>query len=61
MIEPLRIKDICERMEEIYSPNGCFIKLTISEKVAIGLNVNVSAEKVKEAILATPRIKLKED
>ena len=61
MIEPLRVKDICECMEEIFSPNGCYLKLIISEKVAVGLNVNVCAEKVKEAILQTPRIKMKDD
>lgn len=60
-IEKTLLGDICEYMKEVYSQEGCCLKIKLSEKTINGLELQIKAKDIKNFILSTPRINLKEN
>jgi len=60
-IEKTLLGDICEYIKEVYSQEGCYLKLRLSEKTINELELQIKAKDVKTFILNTPRINLKEN
>ena len=59
-IEKTLLGDVCEYMKEVYSQEGCALKIKLSESTINALELQIKAKDVKSFILNTPRINLKE-
>mmetsp|Transcript_31838 Transcript_31838/g.28885 ORF Transcript_31838/g.28885 Transcript_31838/m.28885 type:complete len:330 (+) Transcript_31838:900-1889(+) len=59
-IEKTTLGDICKSVKEVYSPRGCFLSFKLDRNAIEGLKLDIDASTVKESIIKTPRIKLKD-
>jgi DNA-directed RNA polymerase III subunit RPC1 len=59
-IEKTLLGDIASYIKEVYTPRGCYLSVKI-DIVAVGaLMLEINVDSIKKAILATPKIKVKE-
>ncbi len=63
-IEKIKLKRICKYIKEVLSPEGCYIKIKLNEGYIKSSNLDISIQKVKEALLLNKKklsMKLKEN
>jgi len=60
-IEKTLLGEICEYIKEVYSNEGCKLKIKLSEKTINSLELQIKAKDVKNFILNTARIYLKDN
>ena len=60
-IEKTLLGEICEYIKEVYSQEGCKLKIKLSEKTINSLELQIKAKDVKNFILNTARIYLKDN
>lgn len=54
------LSHIAKSVQQIYSPGGCYIQIELDREVIENLKLELSAEKVRQAILTNGKLKLKE-
>jgi len=59
-IETTKLSEILEYIKEVMSPKGCYLKLKLDKTAIENLKLEVNMEKIKESILTTKKLKLKE-
>jgi len=59
-IEKTHVGDICDWIKECYNKTGCYLLLSLSMETINALQLQITAEDVKQAIVTRPRSKLKE-
>lgn len=59
-IEKTELGDIAEYIKEVYTPQGCYLSIKIDQKAIDALKLEVSIESIKQSIIKTPKIKVKE-
>jgi len=59
-IEKTILGDIAKYIKEVYTPRGCFLEVKLDLKAVTALKLELTINDVKNAILKTPKIKIKE-
>ena len=59
-IEKTMLGEICESISIVLRPLGAYLEFVLDEKAIASLQLDVTAESAKEAILDTPKLKLKD-
>lgn len=52
--------DVAEYISEVYSPQGCYLSIKLDLKAIAALQLEVTIDTIKESIVKTPRLKIKE-
>jgi DNA-directed RNA polymerase III subunit RPC1 len=53
--------DICKYIKEVYSPKGCYLSIKLDQEIIDALKLELTIEKIVEAILTKRKMKLKPD
>ena len=59
-IETTRLGGIASYIKEVYTPRGCFLEVEIDLEAIEALKLELSIQQIVKAIVATPKIKVKE-
>ena len=59
-IETTKLSEILEYIKEVMSPKGCYLKIKLDTKTIDLLKLEINLDKIKEAILNTKKLKLKD-
>jgi len=59
-IEKTMLGEICESISIVLRPLGAYLEFVLDEKAIASLQLDVTAESAKDAILDTPKLKLKD-
>lgn len=59
-IEKTELGDIAEYIKEVYSPEGCYLSIKIDMAAINALQLEVTVESIKQSILKTAKLKVKE-
>lgn len=59
-IEKTLLGDIAKYIKEVYTPRGCFLEVKLDLNTIDALKLELSINDVKNAILKTPKMKVKE-
>ena len=59
-VEKTILGDVCTYIKEVYSPHGCYLSFKLDLKTIEALKLDINVHTIKEAIIKTPRIKLKD-
>ena len=59
-IEKTELGDVAEYISEVYSPQGCYLSIKLDLKAISALQLEVTIDTIKESILKTPKLKIKE-
>jgi DNA-directed RNA polymerase III subunit RPC1 len=59
-IETTKFSEILEYIKEVMSPKGCYLKLKLDKNVIENLRLEINMDEIKEAILTTKKLKIKE-
>ena len=59
-IEKTELGDVAEYIKEVYSPQGCYLSLKIDIAASEALQLEVTIESIKDSILKTGKLKVKE-
>jgi len=52
---------VSRSIEEVYKPGACYIDVRLDPDTLSALQIEISAHSVRKAILAAPKLKLKEN
>ena len=58
-MEKTTLGEICESISVVLRPSGAYLEFVLDEKAIAALQLDVTAESAREAILAAPKLKLK--
>lgn len=59
-IETTKFSEILEYIKEVMSPKGCYLKLKLDKNAIENLRLEINMDKIKEAILTTKKLKIKD-
>ncbi len=59
-IETTKLSEILEYIKEVMSPKGCYLKLKLDKNAIESLRLEINMDKIKEAILTTKKLKIKD-
>jgi DNA-directed RNA polymerase III subunit RPC1 len=59
-MEKTTLGEICESISVVLRPSGAYLEFVLDEKAIAALQLDVTAESAREAILAAPKLKLKD-
>lgn len=59
-IETTKLSEILEYIKEVMSPKGCYLKLKLDTKTIDSLKLEIDMKKIRDAIINTKKLKLKE-
>ena len=59
-IEKTELGDVAEYIKEVYSPQGCYLSVKLDLQAIKALKLEVTVEGVRNAILRSSRLKVKE-
>lgn len=59
-IEKTELGDVAEYISEVYSPQGCYLSIKLDLKAISALQLEVTIDTIKESIIRTPKLKIKE-
>jgi len=59
-IEKTELGGVAEYIKEVYTPDGCYLSIKLDLKAIKDLNLEVSVDSIKQSILRTPKLKVKE-
>lgn len=59
-IEKTELGDIAEYIKEVYSPQGCYLSIKIDLEAIKALQLEVTIESIRQSILKTGKLKVKE-
>jgi len=59
-IEKTELGDVAEYISEVYSPQGCYLSIKLDLKAISALQLEVTIDTIKESIIRTARLKIKE-
>lgn len=59
-IEKTKLSEILEYIKEVVSPKGCYLKLKLDMKAIEAIKLEIHVNQIKEAIVRTKKLKLKE-
>ena len=59
-MEKTMLGEICETISVVLRPSGAYLEFVLDEKAIASLQLDVTAESAREAILAAPKLKLKD-
>lgn len=59
-IEKTELGDVAEYIKEVYSPQGCYLSVKLDLQAIKALKLEVTVESVRDSILKTSRLKVKE-
>lgn len=59
-IEKTELGDVAEYIKEVYSPQGCYLSLKIDLAAIKALQLEVNIESIRQSILRTGKLKVKE-
>lgn len=59
-IETTKLSEILEYVKEVMSPKGCYLKIKLDKNAIENLRLEINMEKIKEAILTTKKLKIKD-
>lgn len=59
-IETTKLSEIMEYIKEVMSPHGCYLKVKLDTKAIDSLKLEINLNDIKEAILSTKKLKLKD-
>ena len=59
-IEKTELGDVAEYISEVYSPQGCYLSIKLDLKAISALQLEVTIDTIKESIIRTAKLKVKE-
>ena len=59
-IEKTELGDIAEYVKEVYTSEGCYLSIKLDLQAISALKLEVTVESVRQSILKTPKLKVKE-
>jgi len=59
-IEKTTLGDVCKHIKEVYSPEGCYLSFRLNMEAIEALKLDIDIQHIKECIVKTPRLKVKE-
>ena len=60
-IEKTKLGDIAKYIKEVYTPRGCYLEVKLDIDAITALKLELTIHDVKNAIIKTPKIKVKEN
>ena len=59
-IEKTELGDVAEYISEVYSPQGCYLSIKLDLKAISALQLEVTIDTIKESIIRTSKLKVKD-
>lgn len=59
-IEKTKLGDVARYIKEVYTPRGCYLEVKLDIEAISALKLELSINDVKNAIIKTPKIRVKE-
>ena len=59
-IEKTLLGDVCKYIKEVYSPEGCYLSFKLDVEAIEALKLDINLNMIKECIIKTPRLKIKD-
>ena len=59
-IEKTELGDVAEYISEVYSPQGCYLSIKLDLKAISALQLEVTIDTIKESIIKTSKLKVKD-